>query len=307
MTARAYGSPAAFKQGLEQRLRDVPSTSAPLARRRQLLVFDRLLARLVVVLGEAVVLKGGLALELRLARARSTKDIDLRTTSSPHDLLARLQAAGRLELGDFLSFEIVPDDDHPEIRTEGMPYEGFRFRAECKLAGKLYGQRFGLDVAFGDPMFGAPEAVVARDTLGFAGIAPPAVRLYPIESHLAEKLHAYTMPRLRPNSRVKDLPDLALLATARPLAADRVAAAFTQTFAFRNTHAVPARLPDPPPIWQLPYAAMARDDQLPWRSLDDVTAAARQFLDPVLAPVLPGPPGATWHPAEWRWRTAPAE
>ena len=66
-------------------------------------------------------------------------------------------------------------------------------------------------------MLGEPERVVAEDVLGVAGIAPPTLRLYPIETHIAEKLHAYTMPRPRPNSRVKDLPDLALLASVRPL------------------------------------------------------------------------------------------
>jgi len=33
---------------------------------------------------------------------------------------------------------------------------------------------------------------VAEDVLAFAGIAPPTLRLYPIETHIAEKLHAYT-------------------------------------------------------------------------------------------------------------------
>jgi hypothetical protein len=59
--------------------------------------------------------------------------------------------------------------------------------------------------------------VVAEGVLAFAGIAPPTLRLYPIETHIAEKLHAYTMPRARPNSRVKDLPDLGLLATAKTI------------------------------------------------------------------------------------------
>jgi hypothetical protein len=44
----------------------------------------------------------------------------------------------------------------------------------------------------------------------------------PIETHLAEKLHAYTMPRVRPNTRVKDLPDLVLLGTIRALEAATV-------------------------------------------------------------------------------------
>ena len=34
---------------------------------------------------------------------------------------------------------------------------------------------------------------------------------------LAEKLQAFTMPRNRPNSRVRDLPDLALLAKTGPI------------------------------------------------------------------------------------------
>jgi hypothetical protein len=74
----------------------------------------------------------------------------------------------------------------------------------------------GVDVTFGDPILGEPDVVVAEDVLAFAGIAPPMLRLYRIETHIAEKLHAYTMPRQRPNSRVKDLPDLALLGTAQP-------------------------------------------------------------------------------------------
>ena len=141
-----------------------------------------------------------------------------------------------------------------------MLYDGFRFRATCRLAGKNYGQPFGVDVAFGDPIFGEPEVVVAEDTLSFAGISPPTLRVYPIETHIAEKLHAYTMPRSRPNSRVKDLPDIALLATAQPIDARRLRAALDQTFAFRQ-----------------------------------VTAAARTFLDPVLAPDFE----AEWDPRIW--------
>jgi hypothetical protein len=146
MTTRTYASPAAFKQALEQRLRAASGSGPDLARRRQLLVFDRFLARIVHTLGDAAVLKGGLVLELRLSRARTTKDIDLRFMGSPERVLERLQEATRLDLGDFLTFEVGPDDDHPEIQNDGMQYDGMRFRAECRLAGKLYGQRFGVDV-----------------------------------------------------------------------------------------------------------------------------------------------------------------
>ena len=297
MTVQTYPSPESFKQALEQRLRTSAKTGADFARKRQLLVFDRFLARVVAVLGDTTMLKGGLVLELRLERARTTKDVDLRMVGSPDDILAKLQEAARRDLADFMTFEVGPDEEHPEIQNEGMQYDGLRFHAECKLAGKLYGQPFGVDVAFGDPILGEPEVVVAEDVLAFAGIAPPPLRLYPIETHIAEKLHAYTMPRRRPNSRVKDLPDIALLATAHAVDARRLRAALEQTFTFRKTHPLPAVLPDPLSAWATPYAAMAREDQLAWPTLDDVTSAAKAFLDPVLA----GDLDATWDPDTWAW------
>ncbi len=148
MTARTYSSPATFKSALEQRLKNASSDGIGFARRRQLLVFDRFLARDVQKFGDAATLKGGLVLELRLTRARTTKDVDLRMMGTPEELLLRLQAAARIDLGDYLEFEIGPDADHPEIQNEGMQYDGMRFRAVCRLAGKPYGNPFGVDVAF---------------------------------------------------------------------------------------------------------------------------------------------------------------
>ena len=234
MTDRRYSNPAAFKQALEQRLRNKTKTGLEFARRRQLLVFDRFLARVITTFGESVILKGGLVLELRLDKARTTKDIDLHMMGSPDEVFSGLQEAGRLDLGDFMTFEIRPDKEHPEIVGDDIQYVGYRYRSECKLAGKLYGQSFGVDVAFGDPIYGDPEIVTADSILAFADISPPTLQLYPLETHIAEKLHAYTMPRSRINTRVKDLPDIALLATARPIDSAKLQAALEQTFSFRK-------------------------------------------------------------------------
>jgi hypothetical protein len=296
MTARVYSSPPAFKAALEQRLKATSKDGVDFARRRQLLVFDRFLARVSAALGNSVLLKGGLVLELRLERARTTKDVDLRVTGSPDKLLAGLQQAGRQDLGDFMTFEVNPDAEHPTIENDGMQYEGQRFRAECRLAGKLYGQRFGVDVAFGDPIFGEPDVVTADDVLDFAGIAPPVLRLYPIETHIAEKLHAYTMPRKRPNTRVKNLPDIALLAGIQSLQAERLREALEQTFKHRATHPLPQALPDPPTSWSTSYQAMARENELAWPTLEQLTTVVSTFLNPVLA----GGTGV-WYPARWNW------
>jgi len=98
---------------------------------------------------------------------------------------------------------------------------------------------------------------------------------------------------------VKDLPDLALLATTRPLDAKRLRTAIEQTFAFRRTHALPAAIPAPLEAWRTPYTAMAREDHLAWPTLDEVTKATQAFLDPVLAGEL----DAMWEPAARAWRS----
>jgi predicted nucleotidyltransferase component of viral defense system len=296
MTPPRYSTPLAFKQALEQHLRNALVPGANLARERQMLIFSRFLARIFRIFGRQVLLKGGMVLELRLARARTTKDIDLRLTGSPSEILNRMQEAGQLDLGDALTFEVRADANRPDIRAEGMKYDGSRYRVEARLAGKIYGQPFGVDVGFADPILGKPDVVRAPDSLAFAGIVPAKIRLYPIESHIAEKLHAYTLPRTRPNTRVKDLPDLAFLAQIREIQGVLLREAIEKTFSFRETHPVPPRLPVPPASWGEVYARMAEDDELPWRSLPELESAVRGFLDPVL-----GGSSGTWNPALWRW------
>ena len=85
--ARSYATGADFKQALEAQIqRAAQDAHRDLARLRQHDVFERFLARLTVHFGNRAVLKGGLALELRLGRARTTKDIDLRISGDPEQL-----------------------------------------------------------------------------------------------------------------------------------------------------------------------------------------------------------------------------
>jgi len=298
-----YANAAAFKQAVEVRLRTASTTGHDFERRRQLLVYDRFLARLTRELGDGMILKGGLVVELRVERARTTQDIDLRLTGSPTELITRLRRAAELELGDHMVFTVTRDTDHPQITNEGMLYEGQRYRVACTLAGKPYAHPFGLDIAFADPIFGEPDVITTADTLAFAGIPPTAVRVYPLETHIAEKLHAYTIPRPRPNSRVKDLPDIALLAGVREIDAGHLQTALDQTFSSRKTHALPSSLPEPAATWVAPYARMARQNELQWQDLGTLTRAVEAFLNPVLG----GTASAVWKPGAWAWgpREAP--
>jgi len=136
---REFATPEAFKQALERRLlADANLRGQDVNRIRQLLIFDRFLAR-IFASGEEWLLKGGLALDLRTPKARTTRDVDLRTLGDPHQILARLQQAVLIDLGDHLSFEVGPDRDSPTIEGAGALYGGRRFRVLPTLAKRVFG------------------------------------------------------------------------------------------------------------------------------------------------------------------------
>jgi len=112
--------------------------------------------------------------------------------------------------------------------------------------------------------------VRTRDWLGFAGVDAARVLMIQSEQQFAEKVHAYTLPRERaPNSRVRDLVDLALLVQSGIMDNLRVAAALHHTFERRGTHELPEHLTAPPEDWAVPFARMAEECALKM----DATAA----------------------------------
>ena len=294
---RTFATPLAFKAALEAPLAErARGRGRTINRVRQVLGMERFRVRVVETL-DAVVRKGGMGMELRLDRARATRDADLRVNASPEDLLARLREAARRDVGDQRAFEVERDSAHPTMAADGLRDEGQRFRVRATLAGRRYGDVCGVDAAIGEPIVGTPTEVVGDDLRDFVGISPPVFRAYPVATDVAEKLHADTMPRPRPNSRVKDLPDIALLATVADLEASALAAANRETFAHRATHGPSGSLPAPAMAWEPVYVRMAAADGLPWGTLADLTRAVRAFLDPVLA----GGAGR-WDPKAWTWR-----
>jgi Nucleotidyl transferase AbiEii toxin, Type IV TA system len=298
MTVKQYKSPEAYKQALEERIRVVGrARSMDMRRVREILLFDRFLTRIFLEFGDRAIVKGGVVVELRFDRARTTRDVDLRLVGSADNLLESLQHAAQLDIGDYLTFLVVKDPIHATIVGEGIVYEGQRFRAEARLAGRIYGMPFGVDAAFGDVLTEQPDTIAGSTFLDFVGAQQGIFRIYPRETHIAEKLHAYTMPRARENSRVKDLPDIALLAQTGSFEARRLRDAIEKTFEFRATHQVPLKIQAAPAGWAKVYARMALEDQLSWPMISDVEAAVRRFLEPPLS----GFEG-DWSPTSWSWQ-----
>lgn len=102
------------------------------------------------------------------------------------------------------------------------------------------------------------------------------------EQQFAEKVHAYTLPRSSPNSRVKDLVDLALLIGSGELNRRRIQYALRLTFDRRGTHDLPAGLPSPPADWQALFQALAQECGLP-AEIAAVYAEVQAYLEKVLA------------------------
>ncbi len=205
-----YKSGAAFRQALEQRL--LPrsrETGTSLVRLRKAVVFDRLLARLVVAAPQRWVLKGALALDFRLGeRTRTTKDMDLIRNDSEEAATSDLMSAQAVQLDDFFNFDIE------KVGPLGEDLEGaaIRYRVRAELGGRRF-EDVIVDIAFSDPLKWEPEKIAGTDLLEFAGMEPIEVPVLPLEQHIAEKVHAYTRTyqRGRASSRAKDLVDIVLV------------------------------------------------------------------------------------------------
>lgn len=274
-----YEDATAFRQALEQRLKDrADGDGARLVRDRKRIAFDRLLVRLIAVADGQWLLKGGFALDLRLAtRARSTRDIDIEWCAGEEELLDALLDAANHDAGDFFVFA-TERAGAPEDRLGGS----HRFRVSASLAARPF-ETFLLDIGFRAD--DAPEAETLRteDLLSFAGIEPVEVDAVPLELQTAEKLHAYTRTYEggRTSTRPKDLVDLALISELSHLDAATLRREIAAVFARRETRPIPSSLPPPPVDWTVPFRRLAEETGMPAElAAGHRTAAA--LLDPIL-------------------------
>lgn len=289
-----YSSAAAFRRALEDRLRQLSLQSGvPLVRMRKMIAFDRFLVRLFQAQPDQWVVKGGLALQLRVGeRARTTKDIGLLMLDQHRGIYPRLREAGAVVLDDWFSFEV---SRATQPTTEDFGDD--RYQLQSLLDGRMF-ERFQLDVGVGDPLIEPVEYLQTSSLLAFAGFSPMSVPCYPITQQIAEKLHACTRKfQSGESSRVKDYVDILLLAGMGPIKGDRLREAIEATFAVRQTHSVPMKMPEPPVSWKRPFQRMAAEVQLEQWSIQEAESALQQFLNPVLS----GKQIGLWEPLSWQW------
>jgi Nucleotidyl transferase AbiEii toxin, Type IV TA system len=143
----SYSSGAAFRRALEDRLlAQSRESGVALVRLRKLVAFDRLLARLAAAEPGQWLLKGGVALQLRLGSlARTTRDMDLLLASPCSPIYAALAHAAHLELADWFEFTVAPARD----RLPGVGEGGLRFPVTALLDGRVF-ESFHVDVGSGE-------------------------------------------------------------------------------------------------------------------------------------------------------------
>ncbi len=170
-------------------------------------------------------------------------------------ILDSLQEVVAVDLRDFFVYRV----GKATADLDGAPYGGARYPLVSILGSSPFA-RFHVDIGVGDPVLHSPETIRCRNWLEFAGIPAAEVPVISAEQHFAEKMHAYTLPRLAsPNSRVRDLVDLLLLVEAGSLSTERINEAIERTFDRRATHPVPIALKAPARDWEKPFASLAAE------------------------------------------------
>lgn len=284
-----YRDVTALRRAIEARLSQAATDgSSDLARRRRLVVFDRVAARLSADRTAGWILKGGAALEFRLrGLARTTRDMDLVAAPDADNELAGadvrellIEALAIDHDGDGFMFQVSAP---VELRPDAAGRGGWRFSVESRLAGKAFAT-IRLDVVMRGQEIALTERLPLPNPLAFAGIPDREIEAVDRRQHFAEKLHALTRDYGdRPNTRVKDLVDLVLLIESGVAPDSTVVDAVRHVFAVRATHPVPVTIPEPPPSWADTYPESAAGLTGTTPRLDAAMSLVRGFWTEALA------------------------
>jgi Nucleotidyl transferase AbiEii toxin, Type IV TA system len=261
----SYRTPQALRTALEARIRNESATSGISPdRQRRRVVFQRIVTRLQRAEPGRWVLKGGMAMEVRLHdAARLTKDLDLglrETDVDPTDLRDRLiDALARDDDSDGFVFAVgVPS----QMTEDGGGHLTWRVAVEVELAGRRFGA-IKLDVSPRAHELDATDTVTLPNALDFAGFGSVDIEILDVHRHAAEKLHGMLKDfGERENSRVRDLADLMLMLDAALLSATRLAAVVKEVWAERDAAVPPAAFPDLPTSWRDRYERLAAENDI---------------------------------------------
>jgi hypothetical protein len=254
-------------------------------------VFERLVTRLAAAEPGLWVLKGGMALEVRLGdQARLTKDIDLGLREELIDpdamhnrLIEALNARPETDFFDFRPTTLAL------LRADGAGHRTWRTRVDIFLALRAFGT-VSLDISPRPHELDATETLNLPNSLDFADVKAGRIEVIDIGRHTAEKLHAISRDfGDRENSRVRDLIDIVLIHEHDLIDARTLPAHVRDVWAERDRTEAPQGPPTPPGTWAARFERMAAELAVP--------VDFRRALQ-VLTEVWPDAADTRGHPAE---------
>jgi predicted nucleotidyltransferase component of viral defense system len=242
-------------------------------------MFERIVARLQSAEPGSWVLKGGMALEVRLSDdARLTKDIDLGLRDEVEDgeaLHDRLvEVLSRDADGDGFELQVsVPET----LSADGGGHVTWRAKVAVRLAGKPFGG-IQIDVSPRAHELLATDRLPLSNSLEFAGVPTTTIEIIDVHRHAAEKYHAmFRDYGERDNSRFRDLVDLVILIEHQELTASLVAQAAMEVWSERDGTTPPRAVPSLPVAWPDRYEQSADEHELDARSFDDAVALVQNL------------------------------
>jgi len=293
---RSYGSPAAFRRALTDKLRDMAKTSRwSLPQLQRQIAYDRLLERLYLV-DDGWIVKGATALLARDLGVRETIDIDLYRSAALEVAEAELRQAAQQDVRDWFRFEIGAR----QALSGGA--KGVRLPITASI-GATEWCSFRVDIVGSEIRpTGEPEPMPALARVAMPDIEQHGYIVYPLVDHVADKvaaiLQTYGAGRV-PSTRYKDLVDLVAIVTqaaveAVPQLAALRSEADRRGIGLPDTFSIPDR-----ELWEKGYAAEAQRSLLDTAlTLDAALAVVTPFLDPLFDGTATG----TWDPKAGRWR-----
>lgn len=258
----SYETAQALRMALEQRLLSrSKETKVGLDRLRRRVLFERIVSRLQTAEPGLWVLKGGMALEIRLLdEARLTKDIDLGLrgdVADAEELRERLVEALATDVdGDRFTLIVGPAK---QLMEDDDGHVTWRLKVAAELAGRPFGT-VQVDVSPRPHELYATELVRLPSSLDFAGVAAPLVEIVDINRHAAEKFHGMLKDYGdRDNTRARDLVDLVILSEHGLLEPPALAAAVRLVWSERDGVSPPAILPSLPASWSGRYERLVAE------------------------------------------------
>ncbi len=246
------------------------------------------------------ILKGGALFQVWSGQMhRSTRDIDFLGTGNPEETASIFKSLCHASDEDPVIFD--PNSVSVSPIKVGQKYPGIRI----KLNGFLGKAKIPLlfDVGFGDVITPKPQLSSFPVLLDHA---PPILFTYPVETVIAEKLHAIVVLNML-NSRMKDFFDIWYASSHFDFEGDLLLEAVQATFQRRDTPP-PSELPEGlsehfiahpnrVPQWRA-FIQTCQDRTLGFR---EVVQHIRFFLEPVIMRQVAG---LIWRP-EMGWVRQP--